>query len=636
MIPQILQDLGVESIVTADAETYFDKEYSLRKMPTSEYVRDPQFLVHMLGIQIDDKPVDVWVGKQILQIRDIDWSKTALLCHNSYFDGFILSERFGIVPKFYLDTLSMSRRHFGIIGRHDLDSVAERCGVQGKVAKDSLAEMKGLRVLPQDLLMKSAIYCAGDTVACRKMFDFMIPSITQRELRIIDLTVRMFTEPRVYVDEELAQKELDLQRDKKAAAVASTFVAREDLTKNEILAEALRGLGVDPPMKRSKPTTKWPTGRDIYAFAKSDLKFQALQSHPNERVRTLVEARLVVKSTIGETRAVRLIKAGSGHQKLPILLNYCGAHTTRWSAGNKMNMQNLPKFRKNDAGVVVSTDNLRRSIIAPDGFVIGIADSAQIEARINAHVSGHTTKVEQFRRGEDIYSVFASKLYGHPVSKGDPNTKDERQVGKVCELGLGFGMGWETYIDTMAKGIMGPKMVIGAEAARKTVDFWRSENKPIEDMWGRARDIARDLHRGISGQWKYIKWYRKGNTGYVEGPTGMYLVYPYMHCTYNSWNGAVDRITYVHTGVQIKTWGGAVTENIVQFLARCVAADQLLDINDRFPVIWMSHDEVVFLMPEKEAEEGLKWALGIMSTPPAWAPDLPLAAEGEFDRCYSK
>jgi DNA polymerase len=627
--------LGVESIVTVDIETYYDKDYSLRKMATSEYVRDERFLVHMLGIQIDDKPVDVWVGKQILQINDIDWSKTALLCHNNYFDGFVLSERFKVIPKLYLDTLSMSRGHFGIIGRHDLDSVAERCGVQGKVAKDSLAEMKGLRVLPSDLLMKAAVYCAGDTVACRAMFDYMLPHIPPRELRIIDLTVRMFTEAKVYVDEALVQTEYELQVSKKAKAVAATFVTREDLTSNEQFASALRGLGVEPPMKRSKPTSTHPTGRDIYAFAKNDLKFQALQTHPDEKVRNLVAARLAVKSTIGETRAVRLLNAGRGHQKLPILLHYCGAHTTRWSAGNKMNMQNLPKLKKDDTGAVVSTDNLRRSIIAPDGFVIGVVDSAQIEARVNAHVSGHTEKVELFRQGKDLYSIFASKLYGYEVSKSNPATKDERQVGKVCELGLGFGMGPDTYQDTMAKGMMGPKMDLPKEMCVRHVDFWRQENKPIVDMWSRAEQIAMDLHRGISGSWKYIRWYRKDNVGYVEGPTGMRLVYPFMHCTYR-WNGEVDRITYNHTSVQVKTWGGSLTENIVQFLARCVVADQLLDINERYPVIWMSHDEVVFLMPEKEADEGLIWAIKIMSTPPAWAPDLPLAAEGDYDRCYSK
>src|SRR5690606_2260190 len=178
----------------------------------------------------------------------------------------------------------------------------------------------------------------------------------------------------------------------------------EDLMSNPKFAALLQQRGVDPPMKIS-PTT----GKVTYAFAKSDLDFQALAKDP--RVADLCEARIRVKSTIGETRAVRFLEAGKDGMCLPILLNYSGTHTHRWSGGNKMNLQNLKRGGE-----------LRRSILAPDGHVIVVADSAQIEARVLAWLAGQDDVVEAFRNKCDLYSEFASFVFGYPVDRKKAST----------------------------------------------------------------------------------------------------------------------------------------------------------------------------------------------------------------------
>ena len=161
-------------------------------------------------------------------------------------------------------------------------------------------------------------------------------------------------------------------------------------------------------------------------------------------MKNLYFARLAAKSTIGETRAGRFIETGKDGQKLPVMLHYSGTHTHRWSAGNKMNMQNLPKKGK-----------LRRAVIAPKDYALCVMDSAQIEARGIAWLAGEQRVLDMFRDGADLYIDLANDIFGKPevpYGKSSP----ERTVGKVGRLGLGFGMGSLKFKDTLAKGMMGP------------------------------------------------------------------------------------------------------------------------------------------------------------------------------------
>lgn len=604
-------------IVTLDFETYYDKTYTLSgKINTSEYIRDDRFHAHGVGIKIGNGKTLWYTGKNIpLALREIDWSKCAMLAHNTAFDGFICSHVYDVKPAFYLDTLSMARAAHGHHMRHDLDTVAKAHGFAGKVKRDALADTKGKQQLTDKEERALGAYCVDDVDDTYKIFWKLHDHIPDEELRLIDLTLRMFCDPVLSVDIPRVQAELEAEIGGKAAALLRSGASIETLMSNDKFAELLKREGVNPPMKTSPST-----GKPTYAFAKSDLDFQQLLRHPNKKVVALAEARLKVKSTIGETRAARFLEAGKNGMKLPILLNYSGAHTHRWSGGNKMNLQNLKRGGE-----------LRRSILAPKGHVIVVADSAQIEARVLAWLAQQMDIVNAFANKDDVYKLMASAIYGIPV---DQVTKDQRFIGKICVLGLGYGMGPNKLQQTLKQGTMGPPVDISLEECRRIVNIYRSRNYKIKNLWKIMDGIIASMLTGTSGEFGPLTY----GKGYIQLPSGLFLQYYGLHgeAEVRHDDLVVQEATYLTRNGRTKIYGGLLTENVVQALSRVIIADQMLEISKRYRVVTMTHDEIVVICPKKDAKKCLADMLKVMSTPPDWAPDLPLAAEGDYDDCYSK
>lgn len=447
----------------------------------------------------------------------------------------------------------------------------------------------------------------------------MYPYMPDKELRLVDTTMRMFCDPVLEVNLDLVYESLHEEQGKKMVAIDQGGVPIETLMSNEKFADALRELGVEPPMKVSDAT-----GKTIFAFSKADLEFQALGNHPDRRVRNLYFARLAARSTIGETRAGRFIEAGKNRQKLPVMLHYSGAHTHRWSAGNKMNMQNLPRG-----------GSLRKSIIAPEGYALVVCDSAQIEARTIAWLGGERRVLDLFAKGEDLYIDLANDIYGKPEVPFGKSSK-ERTVGKVGRLGLGFGMGAVKFRDTLAKGMMGPKVELTDVEATKAVATFRAKNANIVNFWAAMDDAITAM---MLGQEKQVGVLTFGK-GFCRLPNGLFLHYEDMTGTpIFQADGTVrfTDVTYkVKTG-RAKLYGGLLAENVTQALARIIVADQMLVMQDKgYRPVMMTHDEVVVCVPYDQAEAVSEDMVKIMSTPPEWAPDLPLAAESGWDTCYSK
>lgn len=604
-------------IVTIDAETYYDKTYTLSgKINTSEYIRDDRFHVHGMGIKIGNGKTLWYTGKNIaLALREIDWSKCAMLAHNTAFDGFICSHVYGIRPAMYLDTLSMARAAHGHHMRHDLDTVAKAHGLAGKVKRDALADTKGKQQLTDKEERALGAYCVDDVDDTYAIFWKLFDYIPDKELQLIDMTQKMFCDPVLRIDIPRVQEELEKEVGGKAAALLCSGASVEDLMSNEKFAELLRRAGVRPPMKLSLST-----GKATYAFAKSDLDFQKLLQHSNKQVVALAEARLKVKSTIGETRAVRFLEAGKNGMCLPILLNYSGAHTHRWSGGNKMNLQNLKRGGE-----------LRRSILAPKGHVIVVADSAQIEARVLAWLAGQLDIVNAFANKDDVYKLMASAIYGVPV---DQVTKDQRFIGKICVLGLGYGMGHMKLQQTLKQGTMGPPVDISLEECRRIVNIYRSRNYKIKNLWKIMDGIIASMLTGTHGEFGPLTY----GKGYIQLPSGLFLQYYGLHgeAEVRHDDLVVNEATYLTRQGRSKIYGGLLTENVVQALARCIIADQMLEISKKYRVVTMTHDEIVVVCPKKDAKKCLADMLRVMSTAPEWADGLPLAAEGDYDDCYSK
>lgn len=622
-------------IVTVDFETYWSSDYSLSagEYNTSEYVRDPQFKVQCIGIKDGTKKAKWYPEKEGRRVlNSIDWRRRPLLSHNTAFDGFILSEHYKIVPCFYLDTLSMTRALHGDVSRASLDVIARLYEV-GMKSKTYLAPTKGIRDLPPKVLKALGEGCVLDIDLCFEVFKKQHEVYPIDELNLIDLTIRMFCDPVLKVDIPLATRAHEIEVKKRQEAIELSGATEKELNSNEKFANKLRELGVEPPTKVSTST-----GHETYAFAKTDFGFIDLQDHEDIRVVRLMEGRLAAKSTIGETRAKRLIKAGENNKKLPIMLNYSAAKTHRWSGGNKMNSQNFPRAEFDDNNnLIPDSDILRRSIIAPSGHVIVVVDSSQIELRTNNWLAGNKEKLEIIRAydaktGPDPYRLLASDVYNIDV---EDITKSQRFVGKVGELGLGYQMGGKKFQTTLALGTMGPPVQMSLNECLGVVRVYRRNNKPITEQWKNLTGVLKDLAHGRSGTYgpndileyeDYAIW----------GPNGMCLNYPGLVEHFNPDTEKVTGYSYLRHGAKAKIYGGLLCENIVQWLARNIVAEQMLEIAEKYRVVMMTHDEVACVVPKRQAEKALEYMLKCMKTPRKWCPDIPLNAEGGFDVCYSK
>lgn len=626
-------------IVTLDFETFYGQGYSLtsKELNTSQYVRHPLFKAHCVSIKLGTKPSKCYAGADIDKaLKAIDWSKSALVCHNTAFDGLILSHHYGIAPAYYYDTLSMTRGLHAEVSRAKLDTIARLYGL-GSKHEGALENTYGKRDLDPASLKRLMEYCDNDNELCYRIFRKQLEVFPQNELDLIDLTMRMFCDPILVLDEERARKAHKWEVQERLRTIAYSGVTEKVLNSAEQFANALRALDVDPPTKISKTTNEV-----TYAFAQTDQEFLDLEQHEDIRVVRLVQGRLAAKSKLNETRAERMLKDGANGQKLPVLLNYWGAKTGRWSGGNKVNMQNLPRIERDDAGnPLENTGELRQSLLAPEGHVIVVCDSAQIEARVLAWLAGQQDIIDAFAKNEDVYARMASGIYGRQIDKKkDPL---ERFIGKIAVLGLGYGMGHRKFQTTLALGIMGPPVDLPLEQCNQIVKGYRKTNAAIAKLWEEANTVLKNMILGKEGVVRGLLEY---DAETIWLPSGMGLNYPALKAKVNENNGLGD-ISYLSNGKRTKIYGGLLVENWVQALARIIVGEQMLWIQtelnklrlkkgERARAVLMTHDEVVSVVPARYAEKVQDMKIKLMRVCPAWCQGLPLNAEGGFAREYSK
>lgn len=595
--------------IVIDFETYYDKNYSLRKMATFEYIRDAQFKVHGVGIQIDDNEPEWWTDNIENKLKTIDWSQVTLIGHNLYFDASILFEHYDIVPARRLDTMSIAQALFESEQSVNLNGVAHLLGLGHKIA-GSLDKTKGIRDLDSDLLAELGTYCLQDVHLTREIADKLVSHMPDVELSLIDLTLRMSTAPVLELDATECALAIAEADNAQQTAIAQSNVPRDVLSSNPKFAAHLESIGLDVPIKKSKTT-----GKDSPALGQNDPEFiQLMVQHPE--LQHVWEGRAAAKSNIALTRARSwefLRTHGSG--KMPMPLKYYGAHTGRWSGTDKLNVQNLPRGSR-----------LRRAITAPPGHVVLVGDSSQIELRMNAWFSGQTDVLEAQRNGDCVYRNTAAKHF-----KKDPAdiTKGERQFGKIMVLGCGYGMGSKKFKHFCASGPLGmaPLHLTDKEAA-EAINTYRSANSSIAAMWRKLDDVIKLLPtKDLDQPFKCLRLFREQ----ILLPNGMSLLYFDLKPTEEGgW-------LFGSSGKR-PLWGGTLLENIIQALARIVVAEQMLKV-DALPgvrVVGCTHDEIIAVCPERYAEIRFNQMIGIMSQPPEWAPDLPLAAEGGWDVKYSK
>lgn len=601
--------MSATQLLTVDFETYYDKDYSLSKVTTEEYVRSDLFEVIGVSVKVNEDPPQWFSGthQQTAQwLGQFDWGNSLVLAHNTMFDSAIISWRFGIIPLGWLDTMSMAQAVVPATQSKSLANLAVyyEVGVKGTEVINALGKRR-IDFTPQELA-RYGDYCVNDTELTYTLFNKLLDGFPQQELKLIDLTIRMFAEPVLEVDTEMLVEHLTSIRNFKDKLLDASGLDTDTLMSNNKFADWLRSRGVEPPMKISPAT-----GRDTLAFSKTDKNFLALQDHEDVIIQTAVAARLGVKSTLEETRTERFIGIGS-RGKLPVPLKYYAAHTGRWGGSDSLNLQNLPSRTGSSA--------LKKSIVAPQGFVIIDADSAQIEARMLAWLSGQNDLVEQFAVGEDVYRIMASAIYNKDVSD---ITKDERFIGKTVVLGCGYGMGAEKFKNMLSL----QKIAMEKSEAERIIRIYREKNFKIKQLWGEGQNALRFILQKRNAPIGQHDVVRVMNGGLLL-PSGITMLY-------NNLRQDEEGFQYdAKKNETVRIYGGKVVENIVQALARIVIGQQMLKIAERYRVVLTVHDAVACIAPETEVLEAKRYVEECMRLAPEWATGLPLNCESGYGRSY--
>jgi DNA polymerase len=609
------------NIITVDFETYYGKDLGFKTHTTEEYVRHDDFEVIGVSVAVGDAD-PIWFSGTDNDTRQFlmqfDWASSFVLAHNTQFDGAILSWRYGIKPKGWLDTLCMARAIHGVDAGGSLAALAEKynIGVKGTEVVNAL----GLRrkAFPAEQLAQYGEYCKNDVELTRTLFNrFMIPEAGEgfpvKELKVIDCTLRMFIEPSLVLNKEMLIAHLEGVKTKKAALLEAASADKDALMSNDKFAELLMSLGVEPPRKVSARTNK-----EAWAFAKTDESFKALLEHPDPRVQALVSARLGNKTTLEETRTQRFIDI-SERGPLPVPIKYYAAHTGRWGGDDKINLQNLPS-RGQNAG------KLKRAIEAPDGYVIIDSDSSQIEARTVAWLAGQTDLVEAFDNGEDVYKIMAGAIYRKTV---DEVTSNERFIGKTTILGAGYGMGAQKFQGQLKT--FGTEITL--EEAKRIIDTYRSTYSKIPALWTQGQNCIEAVITKSAATFGVVDAVRFDATRQgFQLPSGLWQRYEGLKKVIDA-EGKAQYEYYTRKGMT-KIYGGKLVENICQAVARCVIAEQMLLINKRYKVVLTVHDAVACIAPETEAKEAQDYVETCMRWRPDWAKTLPLNCESGMGRSY--
>ena len=616
-------DLDKLSVLVLDFETYFDPHYSLKKLTTAEYVNGDQFKVWGLGVRFFSEQEADWLNENDVEafLQDVDWDNTAVVCHNALFDGYILTQYYNVHPAFYYDTAAMAR---GIdpMQSAKLSEVCKRLWPDNEQMRkgDELVSAKGIVDLPPDIENQIAGYCKQDVDLTHSIYNKLKSEIPDTELHIIDLTTKMFVEPKLTVDRELLTKYRDRITQESKEKIEACGIDKKVLSSNQQFSAYLESIGINPPMKTS-PTT----GNKIPALGKNDAGYkQMVRKYPEHK--DLWEARIAVKSRIEETRAQRFLNVINKDGSISVPLRYYAAHTGRFGGTDKLNMQNLPRGSE-----------LRKALQAPKGHLVYVADLSNIEARVLAWISNQTDLLQEFANGEDIYSNFASKIYKKPINKDDNPV--ERFVGKTAILGLGYGMGYKKFAFTLRNGLAGPEVNISDEDALDVVNTYRRNYPDITNFWKKCEYLITCS-------------LQKNSEGLTYGPltvadralmlpNGMYLKYPGLIKRGNGYFEGSDFV-YFNQKQQVKLYGGKIAENIVQALARIIITDSINKVHDYLQntnggsVVLTVHDEIIAVATEKDSCNIMDNIIFTMTQPPVWCKELPLSAEGGYDKAYTK
>lgn len=604
----------MNNIIVIDFETYYDKSYGLNKFTTEEYIRDDQFEV--IGVAVKENTSDtVWCTGTHEEIKSFldqyDFSNSFVVGHNMRFDGAILAWHFDIHPKGLMDTMGMGQILHGLTESVSLKNMAilYNIGQKGTEVLDALGKHRA-DFRPNDLDSYGK-YCINDVDLTYHLFYAMLNKFTATEFKLIDLTIRMFTEPMIVLNKGLLLKHLDKVKKVKQELLEQSGIDKDDLMSNPKFAEILKKVGVEPPTKISLTT-----GKEAFAFAKTDEGFKALLEHENPTIQIIAAARLGNKSTLEETRTENFIHIAN-RGLLPVPLKYAGAVVShRWSGVDGINLQNLPR-----------SSELRKAMCAPEGYKIVVSDLSNIELRLAFWFARAENKLDDIRNGVDLYKQSASQIMNIDYDEVD---KDLRFIFKVVNLSGIYGVGPDKMHSILKQGGVDRDI----NEVKNIVYAYRDSNPELLRAWADAGEMLNAIRAG--------QRFQMGNgdiiqsvVDKVEGmhgmkkPNGMILQLPNLRQIKNnegrdSWVydkklGRSLLPEYIHPA--------KVFQRCIQSLARDIIGDHLISVSKKYKVVMTVHDELVMVCRDEEVEDCVSYVEQCMTTAPEWCPDLPLGCK---------
>ena len=479
-------------------------------------------------------------------------------------------------------------------------------------------------------------YCATDVEVEREIAN-RLPELPAREQRIweMDRRVNLYG---VLVDLELVDK---------LATLATDAKARLNQEMRDLTAGSVKSTN------QTAVLLGWLQGRGYpYPDLKKDTVKQALADDTLDPLvhQVLRTRRDAARASTAKLVAFRNAAAKDGRVR-GMLQHYGAPRTGRW-AGRLVQLQNIPRptiktvdqitqsilaGADHDEVDLLSTDSvmgvvascLRGCIVAGRGNLLVSADLSQIEARVIAWLAGQQDVLDVFESGADIYT-YDAKAIG----------SNDRQLGKVQRLGLGFGMGPDKFIVT-AKGY---GITLDKRTAVDVVQGWRANNPHIVQFWWDCDAAARAIANGDAQVVDVgpLRFQRHGNTMLVRLPSGRHLVYRRIRIEFDKDN---DRDAIVYDGMNqytrqwgpCRTYGGKLAENFTQAAARDVMADALVDMEaGGIPVVLSVHDEAIAEVPAYAADDTLADMLAVLTKARSWTKGLPIAAAGWTGPRYRK
>ena len=672
---QILEMAGYPTdFVIVDFETYFDKDYSVTDMKPWPYVTDERYQTIGCGFKYSRYDCHfVWnndLNDYFQSLQDAygqDLEDITIVMQNAPFDALILQEKYNISPKYIIDLKHLDA-HFDSRRSHSLKDMAKRHKLQ---SKGSTMNFLGLHLTDFEDVQRQAMeeYCKFDCKLEYELFEILLQYLSnqEQELVIARHTLDLYLKPKLKFDFDLANQLSAGMANHILEACEKVGLTKDEISGNLSFVKALQNvlpIGDNVPVKAAKRpgekmTALLGTPGVGPALAKTDEGCLMLLAHPKDEVRKLMEARKAVKSWplhLKRIAAMRSLATACGG-RMPVPLNYYGCHTGRWSGGGGINLLNLGGAGRAGLGTNPLITKMRQMLRVNDSKLL-IVDSAQIEARILAWLSGQQDMVKAFEEDRDIYSEFGSKLFVARLRKArktDPPPLAKlftirRGFAKDTVLGAGYGMGVNRFYNNCLQNPGLRPMFDSGQYDRKFVEkliygyrntysmipkFWKMCEKCFRLVVKYPHEIMRYAPEGSTvGPGDLLTFWNNGGTVNVQLPSGRVLYYPHAVIKKKMNQHDYDNQLKYHHGL---LWGGSLTENIVQAVARDLLVYWILEAEEfGLPVVLHIYDEILAVSSNIYAEDNLKTLMNIVNSGPKWADRLPLAAEGQISETYIK